>query len=181
MFWAFIAAIAATLLAITLTNRGIVRVVGGVLLAALLLSGVVLRLMSETPNMEGQRGRPASPISAVTAIALDTIKVDELKLTGGGAPFELRGSIHNTSTNTYVRSITLRIARHDCYEGALDPSGCVVVWQDQHWIPVNVPPDTQRTFTTSFYARTPVSRLRGTLKEEFSLIAATGELESQSH
>jgi hypothetical protein len=176
VFWAFIALIAATLLAITLTNRGIVRVIGGVLLVGLFVFGVVLRLANAPgPDSERTRGKPASPVAATTAIPLESIKVEELKLTGGGAPFELRGNIQNASADTRVRSITLRIVRRDCYEGALDPSGCVVVWQDQHWISVSVPPESERKFATSFYARTPVSRLRGTLKDEFRLIAATGE------
>ncbi len=175
MFWAFIAIIAATLLAITLSNRGVVRVIGAVLLVAVLLSGVVIRLMSDASDLEGQRGDPSSPAAAVNAIELDPIQVDNLQLTGGGAPFELRGRISNASTDTHVRSITLRIARRDCHQDSQDPSGCTLIWQDQQWIPVNVPADSERTFTTSFYARTPVSRLRGTLKDEFSLVAATGE------
>lgn len=175
MFWAFIAVTAATLLAITLSNRGVVRAVAGVLLTALLLSGVVIRLMSDTSDLETQRGSPSSPAAAVTAIPLEAIQVDDLKLTGGGAPFELRGKVRNTSEDTHVRSITLRIGRRDCHEDSQDPSGCTLIWQDQHWIPVNVPANSERTFTTSFYARTPVSRLRGTLKDDYSLIAATGE------
>jgi hypothetical protein len=176
VFWAFIAAIAVTLLAITLTNHGVVRVIGGVLLAGLLVFGLVLRLGNVTgPDPDNQRGRPTSPAAAVTAIPLDSIKVNDLKLTGGGAPFELRGSVQNMSADTHVRSITLRIVRRDCFEGALDPTGCAVIWQDQHWIPLNVPPESERKFDSSFYARAPVSRLRGTLKDEFRLVAATGE------
>lgn len=179
MFWAFIAVIAATLLAITLSNRGVIRAIGAVLLAGLLLFGLVLRLTSHPPEVETQRGKPTSPASAVTAIALESIEVDGLKLTGGGAPFELRGDIRNLSATTRVRSITLKVVRRDCYEGALDPSGCAAIWQDQHWIPIDVPPGAERKFATSFYARTPVSRVRGTLKDEFTLVAATGEAEAR--
>ena len=176
VFWAFIAVIALTLLTITLTNRGIVRIIGAVLLAGLLVFGLVLRLGNETgPDPEGMRGKPSSPAATVTAIALDDIEVDQLKLAGGGAPFELRGHVQNLSDDTHIRSLTLRMTRRDCYEGALDPSGCMVVWQDQHWIALNVPPKSARDFATSFYARTPVSRLQGTVKDEFKLIAATGQ------
>lgn len=178
MFWAFIAIIAAVLLTITLTNRGIVRVIGGVLLAGLIVFGVILRLVNEPgPDSERQRGSPTSPTAAVAAIPLDSLKVDDLKLTGGGAPFELRGTVENLSDDTRVRSFTIRIVRRDCYEGALDPSGCAVVWQDQHWISLSVPAQSQRNFASSFYARTPVSRVRGTLRDEFKLVAATGEPE----
>lgn len=176
MFWAFTAIIAVTLLAITLMNRGIVRLAGGVLLAGLFVLGVVLRLANETgPDPDKTRGKPTSPAAAIAAIPLDAIKVAELKLTGGGAPFELRGSVLNMSADTRVRSVTLHIVRRDCFEGALDPSGCVVIWQDQHWLSLNVPPESERKFAASFYARTPVSRLRGTLRDEFRLVAATGE------
>jgi hypothetical protein len=175
VFWIFIAVIAATLLAITLKNRGVVRVIGAVLLAGLLLFGVVLRLTTDDTQVQAERGRPTSPATAVTAIPVDQIEIDGLQLTGGGAPFELRGKVRNTSADTRVRSITLRIVRRDCYEEAIDPSGCAAIWQDQHWIAVNVPPEEQRTFATTFYARTPVSKLRGTLKDEFTLIAATGD------
>src|SRR5687768_15054926 len=78
VFWAFIAIIAVSLLAITLTNRGIVRIIGGVLLAGLLVFGVVLRLANESgPDPQGQRGKPTSPAAATTAMELDAIKVDE--------------------------------------------------------------------------------------------------------
>ena len=178
MFWAFIAIIAVTLLAITLTNRGIVRVIGGVLLAGLIVFGVVLRLANEAgPDPEGQRGKPSSPAAAVTAIPLDSIKLEGLKLTGGGAPFELRGTVQNLSPDTRVRSLTLRIVRRDCYEGALDPSGCVVIWQDQHWMSISVPPNSQRDFANTFYARTPITRQRGALKDEFRLVSASGAAE----
>jgi hypothetical protein len=177
VFWIFIAVIAASLLAITLTNRGVVRLIGAVLLAGLFLFGVVLRLSTDSTEGQEARGKPTSPATAVTAIPVDQIEVDGLTLTGGGAPFELRGKVRNTNSDTRVRSITLRIVRRDCYEEATDPSGCAAIWQDQHWIAVNVPPGEQRAFATTFYARTPVSKLRGTLKDEFSLIAATGEPE----
>lgn len=164
------------LLAITLTNRGIVRVIGGVMLAGLIVLGLVLRLANQAGPASGPaRGKPMSPAAAVAAIPLDAIKVEGLKLTGGGAPFEVRGSIHNLSEDTRVRSIALRLTRRDCFDDALDPSGCVVIWQDQHWVFTIVPPQSERQFATSFYARTPVSPVRGTLKDEFRLVAATGE------
>ena len=175
MFWAFIAIIAITLLTITLTKRGIVRVIGGVLLAGLIVFGLVLRLATKTdPDPDGLRGKPSSPALAVTAIPLDSIELENLKLTGGGAPFELRGSIRNSSSDTRVRSLTIRIVRRDCYEGALDPSGCVVIWQDQHWMSISVPPGSRRDFANTFYARTPITRQRGTLRDEFKLVSVSG-------
>ena len=45
-----------------------------------------------------------------------------------------------------LRSVTIRVTRRDCYEGALDPSGCAMLWQDEHWIPVAVPAGQSRDF-----------------------------------
>lgn len=176
MFWAFIAIISVTLLIITLNSRGVARVIGGVLLAGLVVFGLLLRLGSknETEAEQPARGRPTSPAVAITAMPLEAIEVAELQLTGGGAPFELRGEVRNKSDSMQVRSITLSIARRDCYEGALDPSGCVVLWEDQHWISLHVPPESARRFASSFFARTPIARVRGTLKDEFRVVAATG-------
>ena len=57
--------------------------------------------------------------------ANDGAVTDSLRMSGGGAPFELRGRIANNTTDTTLRSVTIRVTRRDCYEGALDPSGCV--------------------------------------------------------
>jgi hypothetical protein len=173
VFWAFSASILILILMITISNRGIVRILGGVVLAALLIVGVVQRLRTGS-DPEGERGKPASPAAAVTTIPLDVIAVDQLSMSGSGAPFDLRGSIRNASPEARLRSLTLRIVRRDCYEGAVDPSGCVVIWQDQHWLQVDVPAQSEREFSTSFYAHTTVPRARGTVRDEFKVVAATG-------
>jgi hypothetical protein len=176
VFWAFAAVIVISLLAITLSNRGPVRVVGGMVLAGLLVFGLMYRLGREaSPDPEGMRGQPSSPAAAIAAISLDAIKIEGLRLTGSGAPFELRGVVQNTAAGHRIRSLTLRIARRDCFEGSLDPSGCAVIWQDRHWMAVDVPPESERKFATSFYAHTTVPRPRGTIEDEFVLLAATGE------
>jgi hypothetical protein len=176
VFWAFAAVVVITLLTITLSNRGPVRVMGGVVLAGLLVFGLVYRLGRDaTPDVEGIRGRPSAPAAAIAAIPLDAIELEDLRLTGSGGPFELRGVVKNAAASHRVRSVTLRIVRRDCFEGALDPSGCAVIWQDRHWLAVNVPAESERKFATSFYAHTTVPRPRGTIKDEFALIAATGE------
>ena len=176
MFWAFAATVLILLLTITISNRGVVRIVGGIALAALLAVGLAQRLTHRT-EPGGERGKPISPAAVISAVPLDSIKVEELRLTGSGAPFELRGVIQNSSTDTRLRSLTLQIVRRDCFEGALDPSGCVVIWRDQHWVQADVPPAGERRFAASFYAHTNVPRPRGTLKDEFRLIAATGHPE----
>jgi hypothetical protein len=179
VFWAFAAIILIVILTITISNRGVVRVIGGIVLAALLVVGLVQRLANRSgPEVESQRGKPTSPASVVRALPLESIAVTDLKLSGSGAPFELRGSISNNSSGDRLRTLTLRIVRRDCFEGAIDPSGCVVIWQDQHWIQVDIPPQTQRQFATSFYAHTTVPRGRGAVKDEFKLMAATGHPQS---
>jgi hypothetical protein len=176
VFWAFAACILIIILTITISNRGVVRVIGVIVLAALLVVGLAQRLSNRgDPHPDGQRGKPASPGAAIAAVPLDEIKVDELKMSGSGAPFELRGSIHNASTDMRLQSLTLRIVRRDCFDGAIDPSGCVLIWQDQHWIKVDLAPQSERKFATSFYAHTNVPRARGTIKDEFKLVAATGQ------
>ena len=177
MFWAFAAGVLILLLTITISNRGVVRIVGGIALAALLVVGLAQRL-SKRPSPEGERGKPMSPAAVISAVPLDAIKLEELTLSGNGAPFELRGLIQNSSSDTRLRSITLQIVRRDCFEGALDPSGCIVIWQDQHWVQADVPPQGERKFAGSFYAHTNVPRPRGTLKDEIRLIAASGHPES---
>lgn len=174
MFWAFAAVVLILLVTITVSNRGAVRIAGSVVLAGLLAWGLVQRLAMK-PGLETERGKPSSPAAAIEAMPLSAVAVSELQLTGGGAPFELRGVIDNHSAATRLRSITLRIARRDCFEGAIDPTGCVVTWQDQHWIQMDVLPMTQRRFVSSFYARTGVPTTRGTVKHDFELVGATGQ------
>ena len=175
VFWAFAASVLILILTITISNHGIVRIIGSIVLVALLLIGLTQRLRSGDGS--GERGKPSSPAAVVTAVPLEAIEVDELRLTGGGAPFDLRGTIRNSSTTTRLQSLTLRIIRLDCFEGAVDPSGCAVIWQDQHWIRVDLAPRSEQKFATSFYAHTTVPRVRGSLKDEFKLVAATGRPE----
>jgi hypothetical protein len=177
VFWAFAASVLILILTITISNRGIVRVIGGVVLAALLVIGLTQRLRTGTMP-EGERGKPASPAAAVAAVPLEAIDAEDLKLSGSGAPFELRGTIRNSSAGTRLQSLTLRIVRRDCFEGALDPSGCAIIWQDQHWLRVDVAPRSEQKFAASFYAHTNVPRGRGVIKDEFRIVAATGRPES---
>jgi hypothetical protein len=178
VFWAFAASVLILLLTITISNRGVVRVIGGVLLAVLLVIGLAQRLTNRgDPDPEKQRGKSVSPAAAVSAVPLEEVRVTDLTLEGGGAPFQLRGTIANTGADMHLRSVTVHIARKDCYEGAIDPSGCVTIWEDRHWMQVDLPPGSERKFSDSFYARTNVLRGRGTVKDEFKLIAASGHPE----
>jgi len=152
-------------------------VIGCVILGAMLLWGVIGRLRSGDANepVVQQRGRPTSPAMVLQPIALDQLVVEQLQLTGGGAPFELSGRIENKS-DALLKSVTVLVIRRDCYEGALDPSGCVVLWQDRNWVPVSVPAGQTRDFATSVWMHGAAPRARGTLKDSFEIVAASGEI-----
>lgn len=183
MYW--ILATIFILIALVVPRLRPVGIIGCVLLGAMLLWGVVERLRGgnagDDEPVAQQRGRPTSPAAALQTISPDLVVVDNLQLTGGGAPFELGGRIENKS-DALLRSVTVLVTRRDCYEGALDPSGCVVSWQDRHWVPVSVPPGQSRDFSISVWMRgaSPRARgARGTLKDSFEVVAASGEIKKQ--
>jgi hypothetical protein len=155
-----------------------VGIIGCVVLGALLTWGVVQRLRDggdrDEPKVQ-QRGRPTSPAAVVQVIAPEQVEVQGLQLTGSGAPFELRGRIENRS-NALLKSITLLVTRHDCFDAALDPTGCAVLWQDRHWISIAVPPGQARDFSSSVWMRGAAPRPRGTIKDSFTVVAASGEI-----
>lgn len=175
MYWI----LAAILLVITLAAPRLrpAGVLGLLVLAGLLAWGVVERMRS--PDAESpaslQRGQPKSPGAPQSAIPIDQVAMENFQLTGGGAPFELRGRIVNATRDSQLKSVTILITRRDCYEGALDPTGCAVLWQDRHWMPLIVPPQESREFAVSIWMRGSAPRPRGTLQDSFELVAATGE------
>lgn len=155
-----------------------IGIVGCVLLGAMLTWAVVQRLRvpadDDRPQIQ-QRGRPTSPATALQIIMPDQVRVDDLKMSGGGAPFELQGRIENRS-DALLKSITLLVTRRDCYEGALDPSGCTIVWQDKHWVSIVIPPGETRDFSSQVWMRGAAQRVRGTLQDSFDVVAASGEI-----
>jgi hypothetical protein len=153
-------------------------IVGCIVLGAMLSWGVVQRLRSDDPSQAPaaqQRGKPASPAAALRSIPLTLVAAQDLRMSGGGAPFELRGRIVNNTNDTTLRSVTIRLVRRDCYEGALDPSGCAKLWQDDHWIAIAVPAGQSRDFVEVIWMHGNAPRARGTVQDTFELIAATGE------
>jgi hypothetical protein len=153
-------------------------VVGCVVLGTMLAWGIVQRLRSEDPSRAPaaqQRGKPASPAVELRSVPLTLVAAENLHLTGGGAPFELRGRITNNTSDLTLRSVTIRLTRRDCYEGAVDPSGCVQLWQDDHWIAVEVPAGQARDFVEAIWMHGNAPRARGTVQDAFELTAAAGE------
>jgi hypothetical protein len=164
------------LIALAVPRLRPIGVAGCIILAALLTWGVVQRLRSsdndERPQVQ-ERGRPTSPATSLQAVPLEQIVVDDLKLTGGGAPFQLRGRVENNSA-ALLKTVTILVTRRDCYEGALDPSGCTVLWQDRHWLSITIPPGQAREFSSSIWMRGAANRGRGTARDSFEVVAATG-------
>jgi hypothetical protein len=153
-------------------------IVGCIVLGAMLSWGVVQRLRSDDPSQAPaaqQRGKPASPAAKLRSVPLSMVAAEDLRMSGGGAPFELRGRIVNHTTDTMLRSVTIRVTRRDCYEGALDPSGCVKLWQDEHWIATTVAAGQAREFVESIWMHGNAPRARGIVRDTFELIAAAGE------
>jgi hypothetical protein len=170
--------LAAVFIVIALTRPRLrpLGIVGCVVLGLMLAWGMVQRLRSEDPTRAAQqRGKPASPAAALHAVPLTMLAAQEMRMSGGGAPFELRGRIVNNTNDVMLRSITIRVTRRDCYEGALDPSGCARLWQDEHWIAVGVPAGQSRDFVEAIWMHGNAPRPRGTVQDSFELIAATGE------
>lgn len=148
--------------------------VGCVILLGLLAWGVVQRWSAEPPDVRPQRGAPSSPAITQAVIPPEAIELEGLKLTGSGAPFELRGTLVNRS-DLRLRTVTLQLMRRDCYEGALDPTGCVPAWQHRQWLSITVPPHQSRPFALSVWSHHAVPRIRGEVKDEFAVVSATGE------
>jgi hypothetical protein len=152
-------------------------IIGCVILAGLLIWGMVQR-WNVAPSRgapQQERGAPASPAAARVAIAPALVDLSEARLTGSGAPFELRGAIKNGSPDSQLRAFTIQIVRKDCHAGALDPSGCATLWQTRQWINVTVPPEQTRLFAVSIWAHSTIPRGRGTVQDEFTVVSATGE------
>jgi hypothetical protein len=163
--------------ALTIRRLRPLGIVGCIVLATMLGWGMVQRLRGNDGGQSRaveQRGRPSSPATALRSVPLSMVTADNLRLTGGGAPFELKGRIANQSSYM-LRSVTIRLTRRDCYEGALDPSGCAKLWQDERWISIVVPPRQSQDFVDVIWMHGDALRTRGTVQDTFELIAAAGE------
>lgn len=173
MYW-ILAAICLFLLLLVPRLRP-AAIAGLVILGALLLWGVIERVRGNDPANLPERGRPSTPAAVTQTFPVEDLELNEIALTGAGAPFKLSGRVTNNSAHMRLKSFMLDITRHDCYEGALDPSGCVVRWHSRQWVEVGVPPQEARDFVTSIWERGDVTRVQGKARDEFKIIAASGE------
>lgn len=153
------------------------RVVFAVLALTMLIIGVTVRLKSEHDHAGDPANvtPPAATISPSVQIEVSNVVASDLKMAGSGAPWELTGSIENRLPQQALRSITFRITRSDCYEGALDPSGCVVLWQGDHQIELRVPPHESRAFSSSIWPHGTAARAKGTVKDEIKVIGTIAD------
>ena len=162
------------LLALTVPRLRLAGIVGCVLLGSMLGWGMIQRWRTPAPALPA-RGVPVSPGIVVGALPLEVVSLSGLQLSGGGAPFQLSGRVANQSADRLLKSVTVQMTRRDCFAGALDPSGCDLLWQTQQWISLSVPPQQDRQFAISFWAHGSAQRARGTVADSFKLVAATGE------
>ena len=172
MYW--ILAAFCLLLALTVPRLRLAGIVGCVLLGSMLGWGMIQRWRTPAPALPA-RGVPVSPGIVVGALPLEVVSLSGLQLSGGGAPFQLSGRVANQSADRLLKSVTVQMTRRDCFAGALDPSGCDLLWQTQQWISLSVPPQQDRQFAISFWAHGSAQRARGTVADSFKLVAATGE------
>src|SRR5690606_8108955 len=146
--------------------------VGFVILIGILGWGVLGSLRGGDPVQQPERGRPTTPAATLQAVPLEGIRLDNFALGGGGAPFQVTGRVATEASDLLLTSMTLDIVRRDCYEGALDPSGCALLWQTRQWIDLSVPPQEERNIATTIWARGDAPRAVGTVRDEFKLVAA---------
>jgi hypothetical protein len=163
------------LIALTLPRWRFVGVTGTVVLVLMLGWGMLERLRDTDPADAAGRGSPAAPTAAVRPLPLTSLKAVNLRLTGSGAPFELRGHVTNLSSGMRLKSFSVQIERRDCYAEALDPSGCVTLWTGRQWVELALNPGQDREFSSSFWARGEVPRSRGQIRDEILIVAADGE------
>ena len=154
-------------------------VLPGCIVLVAMLGWAMLQRVRDPVTLQGpaaeRRGRSSSPVTATQPLPLSAVDAQNLRLSGGGAPFQLRGRIANRSAESLLKSATIRITRRDCYEGALDPTGCIKLWQNEHWIAITVPPGESRDFVESIWMHGGAPRQRGTAQDTFELIKASGE------
>jgi len=172
--------LAAIVLLITLTVPRLrpVGIVGCIVLGVMLSWGMIQRLTGGRQTESGTitpRAQPESPAATSMLIPIDSISIADLRLTGGGAPYEFSGRVVNNRTDVQLKTIRFEVIRRDCYEGALDPSGCVVLWRDRPWVERRVPPGEARDFAVSIWAHGSAPRARGTTRDEFKIVDVTGE------
>lgn len=121
----------------------------------------------------------STPAAAIESLPPSQATIEDVAITGSNAPWEFRGTVLNRATTHTLVSATVRITRRDCYEGALDPSGCVVLWEGSKRVNLATPPSGQQRFAEQVSPRGSVPRAQGVVEDEFELVRVTGRRESE--
>jgi hypothetical protein len=169
--------IAALILLVVLTLiLGVKRIwtVLGLAVAGLFVIAVVRRLATTPEQPAEVPTATIRPAAAIISLPLDRAEVADLAITGITAPWKFQGRVLNRDPDYTLVSATIRIVRRDCYEGALDPTGCVLLWEGSKRVSLSVPPGQQQQFVEQVSPRGSVARAQGTVKDEFELVGLTG-------
>lgn len=143
------------------------------LVAVCLFAIAVYRRVTTSPE-DATENTTLLPAAAIESLPPDHAEADDLSITGSNAPWEFRGTLINRDKEHTLLSATIRITRRDCYAGALDPSGCVVLWDGSKRVDLQTPPGQQQQFIEALSPRGSVARAQGTVKDEFELVGLTG-------
>lgn len=164
------------MLVLVLLARPGTRMLGGALGAILI---VILIWAMQRSGFGGRDPvRPDSvssaPAARPTVVPLDSVRAENLRLAGNGAPWRFSGRVVNVSHDYHISSVTFEIMRADCHEGAGTADGCEVAWRGQQTVTLDVPAQQMRNFDTQLWLRGSALRLKGVAKDEFVLVRLTG-------
>jgi hypothetical protein len=145
------------------------------LVAVGLLVFAIGRRIATTPDVQLNTS-PATitPAAAIESLPVDQAEITDLKITGSTAPWSFTGTVINRNPEHTLLSATIHVIRRDCYEGALDPSGCVTLWETKKRVNLQIPPGKQQSFVEQMSPRGSVARPKGVLKDEFEVLGLTG-------
>lgn len=149
------------------------------LVVVCLFAIAVFRRLTTAPEEAVEKPPTFTPAAAIESLPADQAQADDLSISGSTAPWAFRGTIINHNKEHTLLSATIRITRRDCFEGALDASGCVVLWEGSKRVNLEIPPGQQQQFLEAISPHGSVTRAQGTLKDEFQLTGLTGRPASQ--
>lgn len=136
--------------------------------SGVLLLLVVWQLINSVVNME----KPAvavvapAPSSASTSLALDTVQLQQMVLSGSGAPWLLTGEVTNTST-AQINAVKVQIIRRSCETVDLPDSRCEVLWQGEPTLRIRLLARDSQRVEEKIWSHSPVPRPKGVVRDSF--------------
>lgn len=126
---------------------------------------------SAVADMQAVRTRSpsASPADIPGEQSKDQISLQDMMLSGNGAPWSIQGKISNRA-NVVVRSVKIRITRLSCSSELAVDETCQLVWQGDDEIRKTIQPGTSVEFAEKIWTHTPVSRSVSGLRDTFEVI-----------